>query len=206
MWLVNWYVTDKISMLNLGKRNISLALENPSLPLGHSIRGTSFGCYKLGRNQSLFSNMNAAFYETGWYSERLMFWFTSTGRESIVKVILFKPTQEADVYEIALGDLNSDGSIDLDARSDNGDTEEVLSTVAKALLFFLSDHAEAQVVVEASSDSRARLYQIAIKRELGDLGDYLVAYGFDNENPEVLQNGKNYKKFVISLREDGLEF
>lgn len=105
-----------------------------------------------------------------------------------------------------MGELNSDGSIDLDARSDNGDVEEVLSTVAKALLFFLSDHAEAQVVVEASSDSRARLYQIAIKRELADLGDYLVAYGVDNENPEVLQNGKNCKKFVISLREGGSEF
>lgn len=150
--------------------------------------------------------MNAAFYETEWYSERLMFWFTSTGRQSIVKVILFRPTEEAGVYEIGLGDLNSDGSIDLDARSDNGDTEEVLSTVAKALLFFLSDHAEEQVVVEASSESRARLYQIAIKRELADFGDYLVTYGFDNENPEVLQDGKNYKKFVISLKEDALEF
>lgn len=136
----------------------------------------------------------------------MMFWFTSTGKESIIKVIIFKPTEEPDIYEMALGDLNSDGSIDLDKRSDNGDMEEVLSTVAKALLFFLSDHVEAQVVIEASGDSRARLYQIAIKRELDDLGDCLVAYGFDNESPEVLQSGKNYKKFVISLREGGLEF
>lgn len=150
--------------------------------------------------------MNTAFYESILNGNRLMFWFTSMGKESIIKVILFKPTEEPDIYEIALGDLNSDGSIDLDKRSDNGDTEEVLSTVAKALLFFLSDHMDAQVVIEASSDSRARLYQIAIKRGLDDLGDYLVAYGFDNENPEVLQSGKNYKKFVISLREDGFEF
>jgi len=150
--------------------------------------------------------MNAAFYETEWYSECLMFWFTSTGKESIIKVILFKLTEEFDVYEIALGDLNSDGSIDLDARSDNGDTEEVLSTVAKAVLFFLSDHIEAQVVIEASSDSRARLYQTAIKKEMTDLGNYLVIYGFENENPEILRSDKNYKKFVISLRENRLEF
>lgn len=148
--------------------------------------------------------MNAAFYESILNGKRLMFWFTSIGKESIIKVIQFKPTEEPDIYEIALGDLNSDGSIDLDKRSDNGDTEEVLSTAAKALLFFLSDHMEAQVVIEASSDSRARLYQIAIKRGLDDLGEYLVAYGFDNEKPEVLQSGKNYKKFVISLREDRL--
>lgn len=148
--------------------------------------------------------MNAAFYESILNGKRLMFWFTSIGKESIIKVIQFKPTEEPDIYEIVLGDLNLDGSIDLDKRSDNGDTEEVLSTVAKALLFFLSDHMEAQVVIEASSDSRARLYQIAIKRGLDDLGEYLVAYGFDNEKPEVLQSGKNYKKFVISLREDRL--
>ena len=148
--------------------------------------------------------MNEAFYESILNGKRLMFWFTSIGKDSIIKVIQFKPTEEPDIYEIALGDLNSDGSIDLDKRSDNGDTEEVLSTVAKALLFFLSDHMEAQVVIEASSDSRAPLYQIAIKRGLDDLGEYLVAYGFDNEKPEVLQSGKNYKKFVISLREDRL--
>lgn len=80
--------------------------------------------------------MNAAFYESILNGKRMMFWFTSTGKESIIKVIIFKPTEEPDIYEMALGDLNSDGSIDLDKRSDNGDMEEVLSTVAKALLFF----------------------------------------------------------------------
>ena len=106
--------------------------------------------------------MNEAFYESILNGKRLMFWFTSIGKESIIKVIQFKPTEEPDIYEIALGDLNSDGSIDLDKRSDNGDTEEVLSTVAKALLFFLSDHMEAQVVIEASSDSRAGVASITV--------------------------------------------
>lgn len=146
--------------------------------------------------------MNAAFYEMEWYGKHPMFWFTSTGKETIVKVILFRPTEEPDIYEIVLGDLASDGLIDLETRSDNGDTEEVLSTVAEALLFFLSDHVEAKILIEASTDSRARLYQIAIKRELDDLGDYLVAYGFNGENPELLQSGKNFKKFVVSLRKD----
>ncbi|WP_409014410.1 MULTISPECIES: DUF6934 family protein [Dyadobacter] len=91
-------------------------------------------------------------------------------------------------------------------REDNGDTEDVLSTVARALLFFPSDHLEVQVSIEASSDSRGRLYQIAVKKALDVLGDYLLAYGFDDENPEVLQSGKSYKKFVISLREQRLEF
>ncbi|SDF79562.1 hypothetical protein SAMN04487996_112218 [Dyadobacter soli] len=150
--------------------------------------------------------MNAAFYGTDWYGERLTFWFKSMGRASIVKAIMFRPTSEPDIYEIALGDLTSDGLIDLEVRSDNGDMEEVLSTVAKALLFFLSDHLGAQVVIEASSDSRSRLYQMAIKRELENLGDCLAVHGFEGENPEVLQRGKNYKRFVVSLRKDGLEF
>ncbi|MGN7887547.1 DUF6934 family protein [Dyadobacter sp. 22481] len=80
--------------------------------------------------------MNAAFYESILNGKRMMFWFTSTGKESIIKVIIFKPTEEPDIYEMALGDLNSDGSIDLDKRSDNGDMEEVYLLLPRRCFFF----------------------------------------------------------------------
>jgi hypothetical protein len=150
--------------------------------------------------------MNIAFYESILNGKHLMFWFTSAGRESIIKVILFRPTSEPDTYEMLLGDLNPDGSIDMEMRSNNGDTEEVLSTAAKSVAFFLSDHAEAKVVIEASTSSRTRLYQIAIGREIEDMGEYLEVSGFDGENLEVFRSGRNYKKFIISLRKDQFDF
>lgn len=144
--------------------------------------------------------MNDAFYESLLNGQHVVFWFTSTGRESVIKAILFRSTCESDTYEMLLGDLNPDGSIDVEMRSNNGDTEKVLSIAAKSIAFFLSDHLDAKVVIEASSESRMRLYQIAIRREMEDLGKYLDVYGFDGENLEAFRSGKSYKKFIVSLR------
>lgn len=135
-----------------------------------------------------------------------MFWFKSTGRASIIKSILFRPTSEPNTYEMLLGDLNPDGSIDVEMRSNNGDTEKVLSIAAKSLVFFLSDHPEAKVVIEASTDSRTRLYQITIGREMEALGEYLEVCGFDGGNVEVFRSGRKYKKFIVSLRSDQSDF
>ena len=144
--------------------------------------------------------MNAAFYDSLLNGQHVMFWFTSAGKESIIKAILFRSTCESGTDEMLLGDLNPDGSIDVEMRSNNGDTEKVLSIAAKSIAFFLSDHLEAIVVIEASSVSRMRLYQIAIGKEMGDLGKYLDVYGFDGESLEAFRSGKNYKKFIVSLR------
>lgn len=150
--------------------------------------------------------MNAAFYESILNGKHVMFWFTSTGRVSIIKAILFRPTSEPNTYEMLLGDLNPDGSIDLEMRSNNDDTENVLSAAAKSIAFFLSDHQEAKVVIEANTDARTRLYQITIGREMVDLGEYLEVCGFDGDNLEVFQSGRKYKKFIVSLRNDQSDF
>ncbi len=150
--------------------------------------------------------MNAAFYESIMNGKQGMFWFTSMGKASIIKVILFRPTSEPNTYEMLLGDLNPDGSIDLEMRSNNDDTEKVLSVAAKSIAFFLSDHPEATVVIEASTDARTRLYQITIGREMEDLGEYVEVCGFDGDNLEVFQSGRNYKKFIASLRNDQSDF
>ncbi|SDF79492.1 hypothetical protein SAMN04487996_112216 [Dyadobacter soli] len=150
--------------------------------------------------------MNEAFYESILSGKHMMFWFESIGRESIIKAILFRPTSEPDTYKMLLGDLDPDGSINVESRSNNGDTEKVLSIAARSIVFFLSDHPEAKVVIEASTESRARLYQIAIGREMEDLGNYLNILGFHGEKPEAFQSGKNYKKIIVSLKTDQLNF
>ena len=140
------------------------------------------------------------FFESIYEDPRHMFWFTSVGKETIVKVVLFRPTDQWDTYEMVLGDLNPDGSIDVEMRSNNGDTEFVLSTAAKAVMFFLSDHLDAQIVIEATTSARARLYQITIKKEVEILGDYFDIYGCNDQGLEQLQSGKNYLKFIVMLR------
>lgn len=69
-----------------------------------------------------------------------MFYFSGSGDKKMDKVLLFKHVDDPEVYEIILGNLRTDGSIDVDGSGDHGDAAAVLSTVAKAIAFFLSDH------------------------------------------------------------------
>lgn len=129
-----------------------------------------------------------------------MFYFASSADGKIDKVLLFKHLDDPEVFEITLGNLRTDGSIDVDGSGDHGDAALVLSTVAKAIEFFLSDHPEAEIFIEGTTPGRTRLYQMAIVRELDDLGRYFDVSGFTGSREEFFQSGRNYQSFTISLK------
>ncbi|SDF79660.1 hypothetical protein SAMN04487996_112220 [Dyadobacter soli] len=142
---------------------------------------------------------------TPWYdylpdSSGRMFYFSSSGDKKIDKVLFFNYLHDPEVFEIVLGNLRTDGSVDVDGTGDQRDAAAVLSTVAKCIAFFLSDHPDAEIFIEGSTPARTRLYQMAIVRELKDLGQYFDIYGFTGNCQEIFQSGRNYRSFIISLK------
>ncbi|PSL27374.1 DUF6934 family protein [Dyadobacter jiangsuensis] len=131
-----------------------------------------------------------------------MFSFSSAGDKVMDKVVLFTPMETQDSYAVILGDLQNDGSIDLDITSSDGNTELVLTTVAKDIMFFLSDHPKAEVLIKGSTQARTRLYQMAIVRELSDIGRYFDIHGLTTDGLEVFQQGRNYWGFTISIKDN----
>ncbi|GGM83111.1 hypothetical protein GCM10010967_13510 [Dyadobacter beijingensis] len=146
--------------------------------------------------------MDLRFYENIPSGLGQIFWFKSEGRDTIYKAIIFRPTGDPDTFELVLGELNPDGSIDTIMRSNNGDSDRVLFTAAKAVAFFLSEYSDSYVVIEPNTTSRARLYRMVIDKELDDLGEYLNICAFDGHLFESFQRGKNYVRYVISVRFD----
>lgn len=128
------------------------------------------------------------------------FFFSGSGDGEIDKVLIFNYLYESGAYEITLGDLRIDGSIDVDGKGDGGDAATILSTVAKAITFFFSDYPEEEIFIEGTTAARTRLYQMAIVRELNDLGRYFDIYGFDGSEEELFRPGRNYRSFTISLK------
>ncbi|TDX00627.1 DUF6934 family protein [Dinghuibacter silviterrae] len=84
--------------------------------------------------------------------------FTSTGRRKIVKVVDFTYTGTRQIVTIGFGDLRSDGSVDDEANSNNGDIRKVLSTVIQILLDFASINKDAEIFFTGSTPERTRLY------------------------------------------------
>ena len=75
--------------------------------------------------------------ESSFYS----FEFVSEGKRKINKVIKFTPIDVPNVCNLGFGDTDSEtGLIDDQITSNNGDTQRVLATVARAVWIFTEKH------------------------------------------------------------------
>src|SRR5579875_2670450 len=82
-----------------------------------------------------------------------IFEFTSEGTKGVIrKIILFQPTTEPHLYNLAFGDRDPmTGGINDMAVSNNGDTDKVLATVVAALYAFFDRYPNAFVYATGST-------------------------------------------------------
>jgi hypothetical protein len=68
-------------------------------------------------------------------SDKLEFQFDSDGpKGKIKKVVQFAQTQNENIYNLAFGNLNKDGSVDDETTNDNKDRNKILATVAELFM------------------------------------------------------------------------
>ena len=93
--------------------------------------------------------------------EQNMYKFDSEGpRGRIRKVILYQKISD-DLFNLGFGDWNEElQKMDDSVRSNNGDRDKVLATVAYTALDFTDRFPSVQIFVEGSTAARTRLYQI----------------------------------------------
>jgi hypothetical protein len=107
--------------------------------------------------------MNQPKYPVVASDDPFMYVFFSEGpRGSIQKGIIYSPL-EKDLFNLGFGDWSKE-RLELDdfSRSNNGDRDKVLATVAFTALDFTNQFPNAQIVVEGSTPARTRLYQMSI--------------------------------------------
>lgn len=127
--------------------------------------------------------------------------FISEGpKGKIAKGIFYTPIGE-NLYNLGFGDLNEDFSDLSDSnRSNNGDRDKVLTTVAFTALNFTSNFPDAVIFIEGSTPARTRLYQMGIAANLVEINDNFVIQGFADDLWEVFQAGRNYEAFLVSRK------
>jgi hypothetical protein len=144
--------------------------------------------------------MDHPFYEFTDNENSFRFEFVSIGKTVIPKAVIFQPLPVADFYNLAMGDVDDDGDIDVFSRSNNGDIEMVLATVVQIVLQFLHSRPESTIFIEGSTPVRIRLYQIAIERELQNLRERFMIAGLYEGEFELFRRNVNYTVLVISLK------
>jgi hypothetical protein len=111
---------------------------------------------------------------------KALFTFRSEGKNgSILKVILFQELEDQlGVFNLGFGDYNEHSRLDDQARSNNGDMDKVLNTVAAAAIQFTSTNQDAIIAAKGSTPARTRLYCLMISRYWGLANEHFEIQGY----------------------------
>lgn len=122
----------------------------------------------------------------------------SIGR--IRKVVLYESLGH-NYFNLAFGDWNEElRKIDDSRRTNNGDRDKVLATVAFTALDFTNQFPNARIAIEGSTPARTRLYQMGIANNLLEINENFDIYGLFDGQMEPFQRGRNYEAFLIKRK------
>ena len=130
------------------------------------------------------------------------FEFISEGTKGAIrKIILFQPTTELNLYNLAFGDKDPvTGEFNDMTVSNNGDTDKVLATVVAALYAFFDRYPNAFLYATGSTASRTRLYRIGITRFYEEMQRDFYLYGQMGDDFPEFEPGKEYSGFLAKRK------
>lgn len=132
----------------------------------------------------------------------MIFEFTSHGpKGSIKKIVKFSETNLKSIYNIAFGDCDdSTAEINDIAISNNGDSEQVLATVAATVYSFTEKYPGSWIFATGSTKSRTRLYRMGITKYLAEIKNDFRLFGLKGEDWEPFNNGVDYEAFLAKRK------
>ena len=136
--------------------------------------------------------MNEPSYPFSRVEDRFVFEFDSVSDTKIVRKLVEFRLIDANMalYNLALVDILPDGSASDLSVSNNQDMPKVLATVFRALLYFFDKNPQSKVLIQGSTKSRTRLYQMAIVKYLLEIEHKFSIWGFIEEDFENFVKGK----------------
>jgi hypothetical protein len=96
--------------------------------------------------------------------------FISTGKHGErLKRVWFMPSNIENIYNLVFGNLIAEDEVDDFSVNDNGDRNKILATVAQAVNKYTKRYPERMIYFIGSTQSRTRLYRMAIGLNFEDL-------------------------------------
>ena len=152
--------------------------------------------------------MRLEHYEVEISEQEFTFEFDSEGPKGrIRKMIQFSPFENENIFNLGFGDKNLEtGDFDDAAVTDNGDTEEVLSTVAHVTYLFSESLYGIWIYATGSTPARTRLYRIGINKYYPLIAkDFYILGQRTDDEWETFQKDKNYQAFMVARKERKFE-
>ena len=132
----------------------------------------------------------------------LLFEFVSVGPKGrIKKIVQYTETNLKDYYNLGFGDKDEiTGELNDLVITNNGDSQQVLATVASTVYAFTEKHPDAWIYAKGSTNVRTRLYRIGITNNLVEIKKDFDVYGLKNDQWHVFRKEIEYKAFLIKRK------
>jgi hypothetical protein len=127
--------------------------------------------------------------------------FFSEGPRGKIRKAVFYTKIGSNLYNLGFGDWNEElQDVDDSNRTNNGDRDQVLATVAATAITFTNHFPDAEIFVQGSTPARTRLYQMGIGYNLLEINEHFHVRGFTDDDWEAFQHGRNYSALLINRK------
>jgi len=142
--------------------------------------------------------MNLPKYQVSADDEHFLYEFFSEGpKGSIKKTVIYSEIEDG-LFNLAFGDWNEQlNKLDDSIRSNNGDRDKILATVASTAIDFTDRFPQAEIFTEGSTPARTRLYQMGISNNLAEISEDFEIQGYIYHEWQSFRKGINYEAFLI---------
>ena len=132
-------------------------------------------------------------------SNELYFDFISEGSQGkVYKRVRFHEIPNYGFYNMGLCDVDPEtGNENYDNITNNGDRDTVLATVSEICDVFFELYPQHTIYIKGTTDSRTRLYQMAISHYFEELDLKFHILGELADKMTRFQKNTNYKSFLI---------
>ena len=136
------------------------------------------------------------------------FEFISEGKNGrIQKKIIFTFIEGLNVWNLGFGDVDDiTGEINDLAKSDNGDSEKILATVAQSAVIFTNYHPNSLIFAEGSTPIRTRLYRIGISQNFEEISETFLVWGLLENEWHLFEKNTDYQAFLVKRKFDIFNF
>jgi hypothetical protein len=151
----------------------------------------------------LYSNdMDLPRYVTLATSNHTRYEFLSVGIKGAIKKAVNYIEVAPGIYNLGFGDLNeATHEIKDTTRSNNGDRDKVLATVASTVIDFMKQYPDAIIYAAGETPVKTRLYQMGINSNWHEINQLFTIKGYAKGVWEPFTQKKNYDAFTLTAKE-----
>ena len=106
-------------------------------------------------------------------------------------------TEMDNIFNLAFGDVGENGEFDDLRISDNGDRNKILATVVNIITSYTDRYPGRWILFQGSTESRTRLYRMAIGLNLEELSVKFEIYTFEEDKLVLFCKNMNVNAFLI---------